>query len=109
MQYLGNERISKKQKLALFCSNKCPGNLILKTYDLMEVLRDSGITVISGFHTLMEKEALRILMRGEQPLILCLARSIDNWRMPAEYKKPLEYGRLLIISPFKQKQKRITA
>ena len=109
MQYLGNERISKKQKLALFCSNKCPGNLILKTYDLTEILRDAGITVISGFHTLMEKEALRILMRGEQPLILCLARSIDNWRMPAEYIKPLEDGRLLIISPFKEKQKRITA
>src|SRR5262249_43066079 len=31
---LGNVDILQRQKLALFCSVKCPGALILQTYDL---------------------------------------------------------------------------
>jgi len=33
--------------------------------------------VISGFHTPAEKECLRILLRGAQPIIICPARSIE--------------------------------
>jgi predicted Rossmann fold nucleotide-binding protein DprA/Smf involved in DNA uptake len=109
LKSIGDSNMLEGKKLALFCSKKCPGNLILKTFDLIQALRDAGITVISGFHTLMEKEALRILMRGKQPIILCPARSLENWRIPAEYKKLIEQGRLLIISPFENKQSRITA
>ena len=57
---LGNQELLQAQKLALFCSRKCPGNLILKAYDLARSLRDAGTTVISGFHTPVEKECLRI-------------------------------------------------
>jgi len=66
----------RAKKQALFCSRKYPGNLILKAYDLARSLRDAGTTVISGFHTPVEKECLRILLRGAQPLIICPARSI---------------------------------
>ena len=46
---IGNVDILHHQKLAIFCSAKCPGNLILQTYDLAQKLREEGITVISGF------------------------------------------------------------
>jgi predicted Rossmann fold nucleotide-binding protein DprA/Smf involved in DNA uptake len=36
--------------LALFCSVRCPGNLILQTYDFVQRLRQMSITVIGGFH-----------------------------------------------------------
>ena len=46
---LGNVDILQHSAIALFCSVKCPGNLILKTYDLARNLRDAGNVVISGF------------------------------------------------------------
>lgn len=53
--------------LALVCSVKCPGDLILKTYDLAQQLREAEVTIIGGFHSLMERECLTILLRGNQP------------------------------------------
>ena len=62
--------------LALFCSVKCPGKLIMDTYDLAQHLRDIGVTVISGFHSPMEQECLHILLRSPNPVIWCLARGL---------------------------------
>ena len=106
---LGNVDILQRQKLALFCSVKCPGNLILQTYDLACALRDAGVTVIGGFHSPMEKECLSLLLRGTQPVIICPARSIERMRLPAEWKIPLAEGRLLLLSPFGEKLRRVTA
>lgn len=105
---LGNLQILKEKKLAFFCSVKCPGQLILKTYDLAQRLKEEGITLISGFHSPIERECFRILLRGTQPVIICPARSIKGMRMRAEYKKPIEEGRLLFLSPFKESQTRNT-
>jgi predicted Rossmann fold nucleotide-binding protein DprA/Smf involved in DNA uptake len=105
----GNLDILKNKNLAVFCSNKCPGNIILKTYDLLRQLRGRGITGISGFHSAMERECLNILLKGRQPVIICPARSIEGMRIKPEYKKPLEDGRLLILSPFAGKEKRISS
>lgn len=94
---------------ALSCSVRCPGELILKTYDLARALRDAGTPVVGGFHTPMEKECLRLLLRGQQPVIVCAARGIENMRIPAEWRQPLDAGRLLVLSPFTSSQRRATA
>ena len=105
---LGNLDILRQKKLALFCSVKCPGNLILQTYDLACDLRDAGVTVLGGFHSPMEKECLTLLLRGTQPVIVCPARSIDRMRLPTAWKAPLAEGRLLLLSPFAEKLHRVT-
>lgn len=104
---LGNLDLLAAKMLALFCSRKCPGSLILQTYDLAQQWREEGVTVISGFHSPMERECLTILLRGTQPIIICPARGIHK-RIPADWKKPLDEGRLLILSPFTEKQRRMT-
>ena len=106
---IGNLDILHKNPTSLFCSTKCPGDLIVKTYDLAQILRDAGMTVISGFHSPMERECLTILLRGAQPVIICPAKSINNMRINREYKKPLKDGRLLFLSPFDKNQQRISA
>lgn len=103
---LGNLDILKQKKLAFFCSVKCPGHLILKTYDLAQQLKERGITVISGFHSPIERECFRILLRGTQPIIVCPARTLKGMRLKTEYKKPIEDGRLLLLSPFKESKNR---
>jgi predicted Rossmann fold nucleotide-binding protein DprA/Smf involved in DNA uptake len=105
---LGNLAILHSKPLALICSVKCPGNLILQAYDIAKVLREAEVPVIGGFHSPMERECLRILLRGPQPIIICPARSLDGIRLPKEYKKPLDQGRLLLLSPFPDKLRRAT-
>ena len=106
---IGNLHILRHNSTAFFCSTKCPGNLIVKTYDIAQILRDAGMTVISGFHSPMERECLTILLRGAQPVIICPARSINTMRINKEYKKPLKDGQLLFLSPFDENQQRISA
>ncbi len=106
---LGNIAILKNRKIGIFCSSKCPGDLIIKTYDIAKKWRDDGVTVIGGFHSPMEQECLTILLRGKQPVIVCPARGIENMRLKAEYKTPLAESRLLFLSPFPTKEKRMTA
>ena len=73
---LGDVEILKRPKVGLFCSVKCPGKLILETYDLCRRFRDEGIIVASGFHSPMEEECLRILLRSPHPVVWCLARGL---------------------------------
>jgi predicted Rossmann fold nucleotide-binding protein DprA/Smf involved in DNA uptake len=105
---LGDLAILRSCTLAWFCSVKCPGDLILKTYDLARALREAQIPVIGGFHSPMEKECLKLLLRGNQPVIICPARSIWS-RLPGEWKLPIDQGRLLIVSPFEEKHRHPTA
>jgi predicted Rossmann fold nucleotide-binding protein DprA/Smf involved in DNA uptake len=104
---LGNLDILAQNKTALFCSTRCPGDAILRAYDQAARWRDKGGCIISGFHSPVEKECLRILLRGSQPIIICPARSLPK-RVPAEWQKPLADGRLLLLSCFTAGQDRIT-
>lgn len=105
---IGNADLLKESLLAIFCSTKCPGNVILRTYDFAVELRDHGIPVIGGFQTPVEKECLNILLKGNQPIVICPARNIQNLRIPENWSSAIEKGRLLIVSPFNAKHKRAT-
>jgi predicted Rossmann fold nucleotide-binding protein DprA/Smf involved in DNA uptake len=105
----GNLANLQRKMLALFCSVKCPGTLILQAYDVACALRDAGVTVIGGFHSPMEKECLKVLLRGTQPVIVCPPRSIEGMHLPAAWRAPLAAGRLLVLSPFTAHQRRPTA
>ena len=105
----GNLSLLDEPLTALFCSNRCPGDLILKTYDLARAMRDTGIPVIGGFQTSMERECLRLLLRGSQPVVVCPARGIDNMRIPRDWRPALDEDRLLILSPFPATARRPTA
>jgi len=105
---LGNLDLLAQPKTALFCSARCPGSVILRAYDQAARWRDTKRCVISGFHSPVEKECLRILLRGEPPVIICPARAILR-RIAPEWRRPLEDGRLLILSFFSDKETRITA
>lgn len=106
---LGSIEALRGQPVALLCSVKCPGDLILQTYDLARALRDAGVTVVGGFQSPMEKEALWLPLRGRHSVIVCPARSLERARFPREWHAALEAGRLLIVSPFAEGERRVTA
>ena len=106
---IGNTDLLNLPLLGLFCSVRCPGDAILQTYDLVRALRDAGVPIIGGFHSPMERECLDYLLRGTQPVVICPARGIQNMRIPAAWRQPLQEGRLLIVSPFPVTHRRPTA
>lgn len=111
LDMVGDAGILERRKVALLCSQKCPGALILETYDLCQHFRATGVTVISGFHSPMEQECLRILLRSPHPQIWCLARGLMQRipSKPVDCQQAVADGRLLIVSPFPPSAKRITA
>lgn len=100
LSMLGDPVILKYKAIALFCSVRCPGSLILQTFDLVRELRDAGVALIGGFQSPMEKECLSLLLSGKRPVIWCQAKRLPNKQRPKIYAGPLAAGRLLIISPF---------
>ena len=106
---LGNLDLLRNETLALFCSARCPGSLILKFYDALRALRDERQTIISGFHSPLEQEGLLMLMQGQSGIVICPARSIDAMRVPVAWHQVLSDKRLLVLSPFAAHEERITA
>ena len=105
---LGDRSLLRSRRTALFCSARTPGEAILRAHDAARKMRDEGVTVISGFHSPIEKECLRILLRGKQPVIICPARAIEGMRIPRTLRAAFDSGRVLFLSPFTEQPVRIT-
>ena len=93
---------------ALFCSSKCPGEIILKAHDLAQEFRKTGVPTIGGYHSPVEQECLRVLLRGSQPILISPARSIEKMRIKSAWKEALSQDRFLILSIFGNQHKRTT-
>lgn len=106
---LGSLELLALPKTALFCSSRCPGGAILSAYDQAQRWRDEGRCVIGGFQSPIEKECLKILLRGRQPIIICPARSIENMRLSKTWREDIDNSRLLLLSAFPQNIRRPTA
>ena len=105
---IGPVALLAARRTALFCSARTPGDAILRAHDAARRMREEGVTVISGFHSPIEKECLRILLRGKQPIIVCPARAIETMRIPTEYRAAFDAERVLFLSPFTKQPKRVT-
>ncbi len=103
----GNINLLNCKKTAFLCSQRCPADIVLKSYDWAIEQRDKGNCVISGFHSKIEKDVFHFLLKGKQPIILALARGFKK-RYESEIQKAIKENRLLIISPFEESVKRIT-
>lgn len=107
METFGNKELLKLSKTAFLCSRKISSSAVLKSYDWAIEQRQKGICVISGFHSQIEKDVLHYLLKGDQPIILVLARGLKE-KLDPQFEKALEQGRLLILSPFNRSIKRVT-
>ncbi len=104
---LGNKEVLMLSKTSFLCSRKVPANVVLKCYDWAIEQREAGVCVISGFHSKLEKDVLHYLLKGNQPIIVALARGLKQ-KIEPEFHEPLNKGRLLIITPFDESIKRVT-
>ncbi|HKZ54489.1 MAG TPA: DNA-processing protein DprA [Anaerolineales bacterium] len=108
LHMIGPVTLLAERRTALFCSATTPGDAILRAHDTARQLRDEGVSVISGFHSPIEKGCLKILLRGNQPIIVCPARSLEGMRVSPECRPAFDAGRLLFLSPFADLPRRVT-
>ena len=104
---LGNIELLKLHKTAFLCSRKVPASVVLKCYDWAIAQREKGNCIISGFHSQLEKDVLHYLLKGNQPIIIALARGLKQ-KIEPELQKPFDEGRILFITPFEKKIIRVT-
>ncbi len=107
IDHLGNTELLNLEKTAFLCSREIPASIVLKCYDWAIAQREQGNCIISGFHSKIEKDVLHYLLKGNQPIIVALARGLKK-RIEPELNSELEKGRLLIVTPFEKEIKRIT-
>jgi predicted Rossmann fold nucleotide-binding protein DprA/Smf involved in DNA uptake len=108
-KHIGNIAILQMHKTAFFCSRKAPPDIVLKTLDSAKEWREQSKTIISSFHSPVEKEVLHILLKGKQPIIICPARCVENMRIPQEWRQGIADGRILLLSPFDKTENRISS
>ena len=103
-----NRALREEPLYAILCSRACPGAKIIEAFDLAQQWRVENRSVISDFHTPVERECLRIFLRGPQHLVLCPARGLDPFQLPNEWQKKYELAEMLIVSPFDSSIRRPT-
>jgi predicted Rossmann fold nucleotide-binding protein DprA/Smf involved in DNA uptake len=104
---IGRPEILETRKIGLFCSVRCPGEVIPSAHRAARKLCEEDGTVISGFHSPVEKECLRICLEAKRSLIVCPARTLEKMRIPTSWKTALEAGRLLVLSRFDRSPRRV--
>jgi hypothetical protein len=107
LDHIGNTELLKLEKTAFLCSREIPASIVLKCYDWAIAQREQGKCIIGGFHSKIEKDVLHYLLKGDQPIIVAMARGLKK-RIEPEFKSELDKGRLLIVTPFEKEVKRIT-
>jgi predicted Rossmann fold nucleotide-binding protein DprA/Smf involved in DNA uptake len=106
---LGEVDLLSYKKVGVICSQKCSGDVILKSYDFARLVRGCGIAIVSGFHSTVERDCLAILLRGSDPIVICQGHRLSTTRLPGQWQKAIVTGRLLLLSPFSERDKRVTA
>lgn len=99
MFYYGNKDLLQLSKTAFFCSRSIPAEEILRTYDWAREQRKQGKCIISGFHSIIEKDVFEILLKGSQPIIWVLARGLYK-KWPETIKNAVLAGRLLVVTQY---------
>lgn len=104
----GNTALLDRPLDALLCSKVCPGVKIVEAMDLAQRWRAENRAVVGGFHTLVERECLRIFLRGPQPIVVCPARGLDPFQLPGDWQTKFRHGELLLVSLFDSAVRRPT-
>ena len=105
---IGNIDLLQKRKIGFLASRQIATLSVLPTLDwATEISQREEVAVVSGFHSRMEREVLKILLRGKCGIIVVLARGMYR-QVPKRYEEALQQNRLLLLSYEKENLTRIS-
>lgn len=106
--YLGNKELLNMRKIGYLASRKIPTLSVLPALDwALQMSKQTDVAIISGFHSRMERDVLKVLLQGKCGIILVLARGMYR-QLPQQYEEAMQQGRLLIISYEKESVTRVS-
>lgn len=96
---IGNTDLLRAELTGFLCSRKCPAGTILEVHDTCKNwAEDSSNTIVSGFHSPVEQECLRVLLRGQCNIIHFPAREIEHLRIRKVWRPALDQDRMFIMT-----------
>ena len=105
---LGNKELLNMRKIGYLASRKIPTLSVLPALDwALQMSKQTDVAIISGFHSRMERDVLKVLLQGKCGIILVLARGMYR-QLPQQYEEAMQQGRLLIISYEKESVTRVS-
>ena len=109
---VGETALLDEPLLGLIASRECPGHVLLETLDRVPEWVRAGRVIVSGFHSPLEQQVLRSLLRRNGRAVKVLARGFGgqsaDYRPSPEEREPLASGRMLVLSAFAPSVTRIT-
>lgn len=108
LEVLGNPNLLRGVMEGLLCSRECPGHIILETLDRVPGWVAENRVILSGFHSPLEQQVLRSLLRREGRAVKLLARTLKGLRLSVEERAAIEAGRMTVASAFSATVTRVT-
>ena len=94
----GETALLAEPLLGLIASRECPGHILLETLARVPQWVNAGHVIVSGFHSPLEQQVLRSVLRRKGRVIKVLARGMTEYRPTAEERESLAAGRMLVIT-----------
>jgi predicted Rossmann fold nucleotide-binding protein DprA/Smf involved in DNA uptake len=97
---VGNANLLIEPLLGFIASRQCPGHILIETLDRVTQWTQANRVLVSGFHSPLEQQVLRSLLRRKGRAVKVLARGMRDYRPEPDEKPALAENRLLVITAF---------
>lgn len=105
----GEQRLLNGPLLGIISAREFDTELASKSAELLgQLARLKDVSFISGWHSPLEREALRILSGRSAQIVFCVAKSLNRFVPPAEIDNQLRQGQALLLTHCTPKAKRIS-
>ena len=104
----GETALLTEPLLGLIASRECPGSVLLETLDRVPEWVKAGRAIVSGFHSPLEQQVQRSVLRRNGRVVKVLARGMTDYRPTPDEQEALQEGRMLVITAFKPEEDRVT-
>lgn len=106
---VGNGQILRRPLLALISARQIERDLAATSLLLIQQLAASkNIGFISGWHSQLEQECLRIVLTKQASLVFCTSKALDRFKPSAELKDLVAQNKALLLSHCTPNAKRIS-
>lgn len=104
----GETALLDEPLLGLIASRECPGQVLLETIDRVPEWVKAGRVIVSGFHSPLEQQVLRSVLRRKGRVVKVLARGMTEYHPQPDEHESLAAGRMLVITACPPEVRRTT-
>jgi len=106
---VGNPDILSSRRLGIISARQSDSDLALISSQLLKQLASlNDMTFVGGWHSPLEKEALHILLAETVPMVFCVPKALNRFRLTIDVENHVRQGHALLLTHCSPKVKRIS-